>query len=87
MQIPPLEPDQMVTSANRKRYIKRHNDGSLWARGTTVNGVLDGYFVWFRKDGSKLRSGYFKKGKQTGKWTTYDRKGRVVKVTDLTKSK
>lgn len=77
----------MVTSANRKRYIKRHNDGSLWARGTTVNGVLDGYFVWFRKDGSKLRSGYFKKGKQTGKWTTYDRKGRVVKVTDLTKSK
>jgi antitoxin component YwqK of YwqJK toxin-antitoxin module len=30
-----------------------------------------------------MRSGYFKNGKQTGKWTTYDRKGKVYKVTDL----
>ncbi len=63
------------------KYIKYHNDGTLWAKGTTVNGVMTGYWEWFRKDGSKMRSGHFKKGKQTGEWVTYDKKGRVVKVT------
>jgi len=37
----------------------------------------------FRKDGSKMRSGYFQSGKQTGKWTTYDKDGVTVKVTDF----
>jgi antitoxin component YwqK of YwqJK toxin-antitoxin module len=67
----------------RKESIKRHNDGSLWAKGTAVDGVLDGYWEWFRKDGSKMRSGYFQDGKQTGKWTTHDKNGVIVKVTDL----
>jgi len=42
---------------------------------------MHGYWVWFRKDGSKMRSGYFEKGKQTGKWVTYDKKGKIVKTT------
>ena len=41
---------------------------------------------WFRKDGSKMRSGYFDKGKQVGKWTTFAKNGRVVKVTAFEKS-
>ena len=36
---------------------------------------------WFRKDGTKMRSGCFEDGKQVGEWTTYDAKGKVVKVT------
>ena len=40
-----------------------------------------GYWEWFRKDGTKLRSGYFDGGEQTGEWTTYDRRGQVYKVT------
>jgi len=28
-----------------------------------------------------MRSGTFEKGQQAGKWTTYDRSGRVVRVT------
>jgi antitoxin component YwqK of YwqJK toxin-antitoxin module len=70
-----------ATKASKKRYIKYHNDGSIWAKGTAVGDQPDGYFEWFRKDGTKMRSGYFKKGKQTGDWTTYDRNGRIVKVT------
>ena len=35
------------------------------------------------KDGTRLRSGYFKAGEQTGEWTTYDAKGRVYKVTRM----
>jgi hypothetical protein len=32
-----------------------------------------------KSDGSKMRSGSFKDGVQAGEWTTYDRKGRVVR--------
>jgi len=30
-----------------------------------------------------MRSGYFTNGKQSGKWTTYQKNGKVVKVTDF----
>ena len=72
-----------MTSARTKPYVKQHKDGSLWARGQVVDGLSEGYWEWFRKDGTKLRSGFFKKGKQTGEWTTYDRKGNVYKVTRM----
>ncbi|HKQ10361.1 MAG TPA: hypothetical protein VJS85_04160 [Rhizomicrobium sp.] len=66
-----------------KPFIKKHRDGSLWAKGQTLNGVPTGYWEWYRKDGIRLRSGYFKAGEQTGEWTTYDAKGRVYKVTKM----
>ena len=45
------------------------------------DGELEGYWEWFRLDGSKLRSGHFNRGKQVGEWTTYDATGKVAKVT------
>lgn len=71
-------------STTAKGFIKYHNDGSVWATGTMVAGKPEGYWEWFRKDGTRLRSGYFAKGKQSGEWTTYDRKGKVYKVTRMT---
>lgn len=64
-------------------YVQHHKDGSLWATGQTIDGVPTGYWEWFRKDGTKLRSGYFENGEQVGEWTTYDRQGRVYKVTKM----
>jgi antitoxin component YwqK of YwqJK toxin-antitoxin module len=66
-----------------KEHVQFHKDGSIWAKGQTVNDLPAGYWEWFRKDGTKLRSGYFEAGEQTGEWTTYDRKGRVYKVTRM----
>jgi len=66
-----------------KQRIDRHKDGSVKAKGHTVDDVLTGYWEWFRKDGSRMRSGYFENGKQVGEWTTYDAKGKVVKVTKM----
>jgi antitoxin component YwqK of YwqJK toxin-antitoxin module len=63
--------------------IERHKDGSVKAKGTTLNDVLTGYREWYRKDGTKMRSGYFENGKQTGEWTTYDATGKFVKVTRM----
>ncbi len=66
-----------------KQRIDRHKDGSIKARGRVIDDVLTGYWEWFRKEGTKMRSGYFEDGKQVGEWTTYDAKGRVVKVTKM----
>ena len=63
--------------------IVRHKDGSIWGKGKMSKGKPDGYWVWFRKNGTKMRSGYFKNGKQTGTWTTYDKKGKVYKITKM----
>lgn len=64
-------------------FEKRHKDGTVWATGQTLDGQPTGYWEWFRRDGSKLRSGYFEHGEQVGKWTTYDSSGRVYKITRM----
>jgi len=66
-----------------RERIDRHKDGSIKARGDVVDDVLTGYWEWFRKDGTIMRSGYFSNGKQTGEWITYDKKGKVYKVTQM----
>lgn len=72
----------MKTRKNSKKQIVYHKDGSVWAKGKIMGGKkMDGYWEWFRKDGTKMRSGYFKSGKKTGEWTTYDKKGEVYKIT------
>lgn len=49
----------------------------------TADGVMAGDWGWFRKDGTRMLSGYFQYGEQAGEWTTYDRTGKVVKVTKM----
>ena len=64
--------------------VHYHKDGTVWAKGTKVGDTMTGYWEWFRKDGTKMRSGYFgENGEQIGRWTTYDKKGDVCKVTEL----
>ena len=67
----------------KQQHVEYHKDGSVWAKGQMVDGVPDGYWEWWRKDGTKMRSGYFKLGEQVGEWTTYDRQGQVYKVTKM----
>jgi antitoxin component YwqK of YwqJK toxin-antitoxin module len=63
--------------------IDRHKDGTIRAKGKMLDGLLHGYWEWFRKDGTKMRSGYFDRGKQAGEWKTYTREGRVAKITEF----
>lgn len=67
----------------KKQHTQYHKDGSIWAKGSMLDGECDGYWEWFRKDGTKMRSGYFKKGKQTGEWITYDKSSSIVKKTSM----
>ena len=63
------------------KFVKYHNDGSIWAKGEMVDDECVGYWEWYRLDGTKMRSGYFKKGKQVGEWITYDKEGKIYKKT------
>ncbi|MES2920466.1 MAG: hypothetical protein V4819_02910 [Verrucomicrobiota bacterium] len=64
-----------------EKHIEYHKDGSVRATGQKTDGVLVGYWEWFRIDGTKLRSGHFENGEQVGEWITYNNKGQVYKVT------
>jgi antitoxin component YwqK of YwqJK toxin-antitoxin module len=59
--------------------IDRHKDGSIKAKGTTINDVPTGYQEWVRKDGTTMQSGYFENGKQTGEWATYEAREKSSK--------
>lgn len=66
-----------------KEHIHYHKNGSIWAKGQMAGDLCVGYWEWFRLDGTKLRSGHFENGQQTGQWTTYDKKGQPYKVTTI----
>ena len=64
-------------------YTDYHKDGSLRVTGQTLNSLAEGYWEWFRSNGTVARSGYFRGGIQVGEWITYDQQGTVYKITDL----
>ena len=70
-------------SKSPKSHVLQHKDGSIWAKGQLLGDTMVGYWEWFRKDGIRMRSGYFDDGEQIGEWTTYDKKGKVYKVTKM----
>ena len=50
--------------------------------GNTVTGLLS-TVVLAAGEGTRMRSGYFEMGKQVGEWTTYDKRGKIYKVTRM----
>jgi len=63
--------------------IKYHANGkSIWSKGKIVDGKSEGYWEWYRLDGTLKRSGTFLNGEPIGKWTTYDAAGKVYKVSE-----
>ena len=62
--------------------IKYHANGTtIWSKGAIIAGQPEGYWEWYRIDGTIKRSGYFKLGEPTGEWITYDAQGLVYKKT------
>ena len=71
------------TQDTEQDHTEYHKDGSVWAKGKVAGGVPTGYWEWFRKSGTKMRSGTFENGEQVGGWTTYDPQGEIYKVTRM----
>lgn len=78
----------MAVSAKKEEIIdgvlvKYHANGkTVWSKGKTKGGLPDGYWEWYRSDGTLKRSGHFDRGKVAGEWTTYDKEGKVYKTTN-----
>lgn len=68
--------------------IKYHANGkAIWSKGKIVDGKADGYWEWYRMDGTVKRSGHFDMDEPVGEWITYDREGKKYKVTNRGKNK
>ena len=60
-----------------------YDNGNPRFKGLYKNNEMHGFWEFFRKDGSLMRSGSFDEGKQTGVWKTFDRTGKLVKETSF----
>jgi len=47
-----------------------------------VDDQPEGYWEWYRIDGTIKRSGHFEKGEPVGEWITYDDQGTKYKTTN-----
>jgi antitoxin component YwqK of YwqJK toxin-antitoxin module len=66
--------------------IKYHaNSKSIWSKGKIVDEKAEGYWEWYRADGTLKRSGYFEMGEPVGEWITYDKTGNRYKSTNKNK--
>ena len=63
--------------------IDHYDNGKVRFRGANLDGKMHGPWEFFRRDGSRMRSGSFEHGKQIGVWRTFDRSGKVVKETEF----
>lgn len=63
--------------------IKYHANGkTIWSKGKMVDDLPEGYWEWYRPNGTLKRSGYFEKGEPVGEWITYDDQGLRYKATE-----
>jgi antitoxin component YwqK of YwqJK toxin-antitoxin module len=60
-----------------------YDNGNLRYKGKYKDSKMHGYWEFFRKDGTLMRSGSFDLDKQVGVWTTYDQSGHPHKETDF----
>ena len=58
-----------------------YDNGRLQSKGGMKGDQLHGAWVWYRKDGTLMRTGQFDRGAQVGVWRTFDRSGALVKET------
>lgn len=61
-----------------------YDNGHLKLSGRMSGDTMTGAWSWFRRDGSVMRTGSFRAGRQVGEWVTYDRAGAAHRVTRYT---
>ena len=56
-----------------------HKDGKVKAQGKCINGVFQGRWEFYKKEGTLWNIGHFKDHKKHGKWTRYHADGSIEK--------
>jgi antitoxin component YwqK of YwqJK toxin-antitoxin module len=73
----------MVKGDEPVPHVEHYATGGVKLRGAYLEGEMHGPWEFLRIDGSLMRSGTFDRGRQVGRWQTFDRAGRVVRETDF----
>lgn len=63
-----------ITSQIRKQ---QYDNGQLKYQADIVNGMLNGKYISWYKNGKKKAEGIFKNNQRIGKWTVYDSLGKI----------
>jgi antitoxin component YwqK of YwqJK toxin-antitoxin module len=63
--------------------LDHYPNGNPRFRGFRLDDEMHGEWTFYRSDGSVMRTGTFDRGRQVGTWTTFDRAGKTVKLTDF----
>lgn len=50
---------------------------TLKARGKSIDGVMEGKWIFNRENGDLWQVGYFKNGKKHGSWMRYSKTGKI----------
>ena len=54
-------------------FLELYDNGFVKAKGKYLEGEMHGYWEFYRRDGSIMRSGKLSHGEPVGEWTTYPR--------------
>ena len=71
----------MADHAGLVPHVEVYDNGTVKLRGSHLDGAMHGDWVFYRRDGSLMRTGSFNRGTQVGVWRTHDRTGAVIKET------
>lgn len=52
-------------------------DGTVKAKGTSIEGLMQGEWKFFRESGQLWQVGNFKDNQKHGKWIRYDKEGNL----------
>lgn len=64
-------------------FVEYYKNGGIKAKGKYKGKNMHGAWEFYRMDGTLIRSGAFKDGKQTGIWITFNSNGKKVKETNF----
>ena len=64
-------------------FIEYYKNGGVKSKGKYKGKNMHGAWEFYRMDGTLMRSGAFKDGKQTGIWITFNSNGKKVKETNF----
>ncbi|MEX0742080.1 MAG: hypothetical protein WD294_02810 [Phycisphaeraceae bacterium] len=51
--------------------------GIVKARGNSIDGVMEGEWVFYRESGDLWQVGHFENGQKHGQWIRYDKQGKL----------
>ena len=70
----------MTTKKSKiKEHIQYHEDGSVWAKGQTLDGVPVGYWEWFRKTEGSCARAHSRMGNKPASGQRMTRIGRSIR--------